>query len=106
MIYIQNKRFKKYKGARIKGFSFPCGDSRTFEPEGEVVGYGKRHLIVKCLNVQGWELGRMKEYNFIDPLEMDNELGFWFVSLKEVEDSLLMEEKNKVFDEMVLNGGI
>ena len=92
MIFIQKKRFKKYAGITIKGFSHPYKGLHDIEPVGTIIGYGKRQLIVSCKTVDGWPKENMKDFIFLDPLEeLANELGYWFVSLKEVKDSIHKE---------------
>jgi len=103
MIFIQNKRFKKYAGITIKNFSHPYAKMYNIEPEGIIVGYGINQVIVSCQNVDGWPKENVKQFIWIDPIEeLANECGYWFVSLKEIKTSLrneLMKEMENLNDE-------
>jgi hypothetical protein len=106
MIYLQKKRYKKFVGITIKGFSFPELEKNIYAAEGVVVGYGKKDLVVRCLNVQGWESDRCKIYHEL-PLEKGvSDYGYWFVSLEEIKESLLNEKRNSEMDKMINNGEI
>ena len=102
MIFLQKRRYKKHKGVIVKGFSYP-GTNHGYNPIplGEIVGYGKGQLVVKCLNVVGWASEECKIYHKIDSFKEFNQMGYWFVSLKEVEDSILMEKKNERMDQLI-----
>lgn len=88
MIWIQRRRYKKYKNVYVRGFHNPYGLESKVVPEGKIVGYGKRQLIVKMINCKGFPIENIKSYNWIDPMQEVNELGYWFISYKELKDSL------------------
>ena len=89
MKFIQKKRYIKYKGVSVKGFSHPSLRLHGTIPIGKIVGYGNRYLIVSCDNVKGWTKDKMKQFYWIDDNEvLDNENGYWFVDLNEIKNSL------------------
>lgn len=94
MIFLQKKRYKKYKGMTITGFSSPPLTSKSIIPKGRIVGYGSNQLIVSCENVKGFPKENIKLFHWIDEIEqLANKNGFWFVSIKEVKDSINEELK-------------
>jgi hypothetical protein len=92
MRWFYKKKFEQYAGVTIRGFSHPYKERHDIEPVGTIIGYSKKQLVVSCKTVDGWPKENWKEFIFIDPLEeLANEYGYWFVTLKEVKDSIRIE---------------
>ncbi len=89
MIIIQKRKYKKFKGRKVIGFSHPDRELTKIIPEGIIVGYGQNQLIVRCVNVVGWKLENMKEFHWIDNNEsLDDVMGFWFIDKYELKEGL------------------
>ena len=88
MIFIQKKRYEKYKGLIIDSFSAPPLTNKSIIPKGKIVGYSSKYLIVSCHNIKGFPKSNMKDFHWIDEKEDFNKNGFWHVSLREVKDSI------------------
>jgi len=90
MIFIQRRKYKKYKGRTVVSFSHPDRELTGIEPEGVIVGYGRNQLIVRCVNVVGWSLKNQKEFHYVHEWEsLEDEMGFWFIDKHELKKGLL-----------------
>jgi len=90
----QKKRYEKYKGLTIKGFSPPPFTLKGVITSGKIVGYDSDNLIVSCDNSKGWIKENYKYFCWIDELEqLANKNGYWFVSLKEIKESIKHQNK-------------
>jgi len=92
MLFIQKRKYKKFKGREVEGFSHPDRELTGISPKGKIVGYGTNQLVVAVENVLGWDLEKMQDtelFCWIDKEEMGNDMGFWFIDKYELKEGLL-----------------
>lgn len=93
MLFIQKRKYKKFKGRTVINFSHPDHEMTGVNPEGVIVGYGENQLIVRCVNCIGWPLDTMKLIHRIDKDQLDSSAGYWFIDKYELREGLVEEIK-------------